>query len=89
MGWNLKHFCVISDKASKCMLPDNYKDGKCDSQNNNSGCYYDGGDCCGCPGEVIQGECSISYLCVCYDPDYNPDCLNWKSFHNTNEFRMV
>ena len=71
-------FFVISDEASKCMLPDNYKDGKCDSENNNSGCYYDGGDCCGCPGEVIQGECSLNNPCLCYDPDYYSDCLNWK-----------
>ena len=48
----------------------------CDSENNNSGCYYDGGDCCACPGEVIQGECSLNNPCVCYDPDYNANCLN-------------
>ena len=80
MGWDLTKesvcylfFSVISDEASKCAIQDLYQDGLCDDVNNNAGCYYDGGDCCGCPGEVKAGTCS---RCLCFDPDYNPDCLN-------------
>ena len=69
----LSIFFVISDEASKCAMYELYKDGLCDDANNNEGCYYDGGDCCGCPGEVKAGTCS---RCLCFDPDYNPDCLN-------------
>ena len=66
-------FSVISDEASKCERQELYKDGLCDDVNNNAGCYYDGGDCCGCPGEVKAGTCS---RCLCFDPDYKPDCLD-------------
>ena len=36
-------------------------DGKCHDMNNNEGCYYDGGDCCG--SNVNTQECTE---CICY-----------------------
>merc|ERR550532_1704215 len=42
-------------------------DGHCDDDNNNAGCGYDGGDCCGDSTEVDTAYCSI---CACLDPGY-------------------
>merc|ERR1712032_1514863 len=69
-----KDFC----KACKCIDPKNkgkkpskptcgspkYKgDGVCDDNNNNKGCGYDGGDCCGA--QVNKKYCKV---CKCIDP---------------------
>ena len=40
------------------------QDGYCDDENNNPGCNYDGGDCCGA--NVNKLYCSE---CLCIDPD--------------------
>ena len=36
-------------------------DGYCDDENNNAGCHFDGGDCCGA--NVNTQYCN---LCTCY-----------------------
>ena len=42
-------------------------DGICDAGNNNCGCWYDGGDCCGSSGEPEQyAHCGKA--CACADP---------------------
>ena len=42
-------------------------DGICDAGNNNCGCWYDGGDCCGSSGEPKQyAHCGKA--CACADP---------------------
>jgi len=43
-------------------------DGNCDDANNNCGCAYDGGDCCGV--DVKKAYCKE---CKCKDPNYKPD----------------
>merc|ERR1712097_107435 len=67
-----KEFC----KECKCKDP-NYKsgqgcgsvqyknDGNCDDDNNNAGCSFDGGDCCG--SNVNKKYCKE---CKCKDPNY-------------------
>ena len=40
-------------------------DGFCDDGNNNEGCEYDGGDCCG--SNIDTSYCT---LCQCLDPIY-------------------
>merc|ERR1712113_1012995 len=42
-------------------------DGNCDDENNNCGCEYDGGDCCGL--DVKKNYCKE---CKCKDPLYKP-----------------
>jgi len=49
--------------APKCGLPAYKGDGMCDDANNNAGCAYDGGDCCG--PKVVKKYCSE---CKCLDP---------------------
>ena len=41
---NNKCFCF---QLSGCVFPDFQGDGACDDENNNAGCNFDGGDCCG------------------------------------------
>ena len=45
---------------------DSYKvdDGYCDDENNNPGCNYDGGDCCGANVNTLYFS-----ECLCIDPD--------------------
>ena len=43
-------------------------DGECDDENNNCGCDWDGGDCCG--NNVNTTYCS---QCQCLDPNFNTD----------------
>merc|ERR1711981_516975 len=68
--------CKCSDpKALKkcpghCGKP-NYKgDGYCDVDNNNCGCAFDGGDCCGTTkrGKHQYGYCAGKAKCKCLDP---------------------
>merc|ERR1711939_1031039 len=69
-----KNYC----KLCQCLDPDNQSDldcegtcddeskqgdGRCDDANNNCGCLYDGGDCCG--DNVNTDFCEI---CACNDP---------------------
>jgi hypothetical protein len=55
----------------------------CDSDNNNCGCAWDGGDCCGddnVPLDKLTNNCAGTNdieLCTCLDPFYiAPDCPN-------------
>merc|ERR1711959_871821 len=41
--------------------------GHCDDDNNNAGCEFDGGDCCGA--SVKKTYCKA---CKCLDPNYKP-----------------
>merc|ERR1712147_291354 len=43
------------------------EDGNCDDKNNNCGCGWDGGDCCGINGDKFQR--SYCKKCECRDPD--------------------
>merc|ERR1712048_254120 len=52
-------------------------DGFCDDNNNNAGCTWDGGDCCGSSGKANQ----LKYCkeCKCKDCEYKPkgdDCVS-------------
>merc|ERR1712048_107836 len=45
--------------SGKCGSPSFAKDGNCDDDNNNCGCNWDNGDCCGSNGKKYQyGYCS-------------------------------
>merc|ERR1712222_9368 len=50
----------------KCAHPDYIGDGNCDDENNNCGCDFDKGDCCG---HVVKTYCNE---CKCKDPDFHP-----------------
>lgn len=40
--------CIAADKIEgSCKFPNWFGDGNCDDENNNAGCSWDGGDCCG------------------------------------------
>merc|ERR1712032_1649226 len=56
-------------KQPVCALPKYKGDGNCDDANNNKGCGYDGGDCCG--KTVKGGQVKKNYCkeCKCVDPD--------------------
>merc|ERR1711939_610605 len=50
----------------------NYKgDGYCDVDNNNCGCAFDGGDCCGTTkrGKLQYAYCAGKANCKCLDPE--------------------
>ena len=47
----------------------------CDDENNNRGCGYDGGDCCG--SKVYINYCSE---CKCKDPKCNPNNPNINNY---------
>merc|ERR1712032_925659 len=49
----------------ECGAPGYIGDGNCDDENNNCGCGYDNGDCCGV--SVGTDYCNE---CKCKDPDY-------------------
>merc|ERR1711988_1419089 len=53
---------------AKCTAPKYIGDGNCDDENNNCGCKYDGGDCCG--KNVKKAYCKE---CKCKDPNYKED----------------
>merc|ERR1712127_428523 len=53
----------------KCSHPNWTGDGVCDSGNNNCGCAYDKGDCCGDSGNPKQMDfCKGKEFCKCVDP---------------------
>merc|ERR1711939_874182 len=54
--------------TAKCTVPKYIGDGNCDDENNNCGCKYDGGDCCG--KNVKKAYCKE---CKCKDPNYKED----------------
>jgi hypothetical protein len=49
--------------SSTCETVAYKKDGDCDEGNNNAGCEFDGGDCCG--DSVVTTFCTV---CECKDP---------------------
>merc|ERR1712147_398532 len=53
-------------KTGQCGAKDYIGDKRCDDENNNCGCDWDGGDCCGKSGDKYQ----MSYCkqCKCSDP---------------------
>ena len=63
--------------ALGCAVPPWKGDGYCDDENNNDGCDYDGGDCCG--DDVNTQYCSA---CQCLDHDFgdgDDECEDIKS----------
>ena len=56
--------CKIDQFLVKCGSYKNRKDAKCDDENNNLGCGWDGGDCCG--NQVDKSRCK---KCQCLDPN--------------------
>lgn len=64
----------IDDCSSGCGSENYFGDGFCDDYNNNCGCGWDGGDCCGDSGKNMQyNYCSD---CACLDPDYTVPAKN-------------
>merc|ERR1719510_2033942 len=55
--------CGGSPPPSSCKYPNWKGDNYCDDENNNAGCEWDGGDCCG--DDVKENFCSA---CECLDP---------------------
>merc|ERR1711881_252261 len=53
--------------SDACGSPQWQGDNYCDDENNNAGCGYDGGDCCG--DDVNTQYCSA---CECLDPSEQP-----------------
>ena len=58
--------CSISVKDGACGNLYYKDDGYCDDENNNAGCDWDGGDCCG--DNVDTYFCN---KCECLDPQYS------------------
>merc|ERR1712037_887199 len=54
--------------GGKCNLPDYVGDGVCDDENNNAGCNWDKGDCCGVSGNPNQKK--YCKKCKCLDCEY-------------------
>merc|ERR1711907_482202 len=61
------------DCSEKCGLAQYKGDGNCDDENNNCGCEYDGGDCCGA--NVKKSYCKE---CACKDPNFKAGDKNHK-----------
>ena len=63
LGFNTGVSCCTG--AVVCLgKPDWIEDGFCDDENNNEGCQWDGGDCCG------DTNVKFCNLCECLDPNY-------------------
>eukprot|EP00750_Incisomonas_marina_P012220 INCI16661.1.p1 GENE.INCI16661.1~~INCI16661.1.p1 ORF type:complete len:649 (+),score=121.52 INCI16661.1:206-1948(+) len=66
--------------SGTCGAPSAQADRMCDSSNNNCGCSWDGGDCCGdqvVPRAKLSNECANDDTgdCACLDPDFvAPTC---------------
>merc|ERR1712037_1033008 len=58
--------------AGKCEHAIHKKDGRCDDGNNNCGCDWDGGDCCGSSKDKLQF--SYCTACKCLDPSKAKKC---------------
>jgi len=59
--------------AGKCGSDTHKDDQFCDDDNNNCGCGWDGGDCCGKTGNMNQYK--YCFQCACRDPTYvAPQC---------------
>ena len=55
-------------------IVDEIRDGLCDSENNNEGCAYDGGDCCPCTTIKTWDSDDDDYPLFCLDP--NSGCVD-------------
>merc|ERR1711874_732586 len=63
-------------------------DNFCDDENNNAGCDWDGGDCCGGDTDIYSYGYAYNYCteCLCLDPNYegpNPNneiCYGWSGW---------
>ena len=70
----------MEERTETCKYPDLKGDAWCDIENNNSGCDWDGGDCCGSGSWTYECE----HIECCLDPNYketnNESCfeLYWK-----------
>ena len=75
---NAKHHLLA------CGSPQWKGDGYCDDDNNNAGCAWDGGDCCG--EEVNTQYCSA---CECLDPsEQGNKYWNYQSHLNCYEAKI-
>ena len=70
--------CLDPSQLGGCGVPKYKGDNFCDDENNNVGCDYDGGDCCG---KINDTYCNI---CQCLDPSFQcqysdnySNCPNW------------
>ena len=59
------NFTTTVPPPNDCEFPQWEGDGWCDDENNNDGCSFDGGDCCG--NNVKTLFCSV---CECLDPNF-------------------
>ena len=66
--------------SDTCGSPYSKGDNLCDDENNNCGCEWDGGDCCG--SNVNKDYCSA---CECLDPNWIPDVSCGGHFASTCE----
>ena len=64
-------------------------DNFCDDENNNAGCDWDGGDCCGGDTDIYSYGYAYNYCteCLCLDPNYEGDpnneisyCTGWSDW---------
>merc|ERR1712178_169168 len=55
----------------KCIFPNFKGDGICDDENNNAGCNWDNGDCCGLNGNPKQRD--LCKVCKCLDCTYKAE----------------
>ena len=66
--WNKKYFytsLILFPESSGCGSPIYKDDDSCDDENNNFGCNWDGGACCG--DNVNKNHCND---CECLDPNF-------------------
>ena len=63
----LRYECGV-EVVGECASPKYSDDGFCDDENNNAGCAWDNGDCCGAA--VKKNFCSD---CKCLDCNWEPD----------------
>ena len=61
---------TAADSTSSCAYQIGENDEYCDDDNNNIGCNWDGGACCG--DNVKKKYC---YYCECLDPDFQGKIL--------------
>ena len=59
-----------NDKKNKCGKKDFVGDGYCDDENNNAGCGWDKGDCCGVSKYGKDKQMTYCKKCECLDCNY-------------------
>ena len=81
--------CGFCPKAmSRCFNDNRKKDGQCDDVNNNPGCGWDGGDCCG--NNVVKQHCTDCKCFVktseCKDSEkHKSNCPRWATWACTSK----